>query len=59
MIVSGSDLLKYWKKTHKLNQMCVQPFSSVILICSNAEEQLANYMDVQSFMSVVLICSNT
>jgi hypothetical protein len=66
ILVSDSDLLKHWRVTHILDHamvamMCVQPFLSVVLICSNTEERLTNWMcaSVQSFLSVVLICSNT
>jgi hypothetical protein len=39
--------------------MGVQPFLSVVLICSNTGERLTTWMGVQPFLSVVLICSNT
>ena len=38
---------------------CVQPFLSVVLICSDTEEGLTSWMYVQVFLSVDLICSNT
>ena len=48
--ISGSDFLTGEKLTR---WMCIHPFSSVVLICSNTREQLTAWMHVYPILSVV------
>ena len=54
ILVSGT---RHWEQL--TSWMCIQPFPSVVPICSNTAEQLTCWICVQPFSSVVLICSNT